>query len=379
MSHHIVVLGVGLVGRAIAIDLKKSGHDVTAVDLNRETLNELSAKFGIRTLCASFAGEDLETLVRDADLVMGAAPGAIGYSVMESVIMSGKNIVDISFCPEDYMNLDPLAREKGVNVVPDMGVAPGLANVILGYHSRRMEVGSYRCLVGGLPFEREWPLQYKSAWSPADCIEEYTRPARFRKNGENVVRPALSDPELIEFEGIGSLEAWNSDGLRSLLDSFPRIPHMVEKTLRYPGTAEYLRVLKELGYFSQQEIEVKGVSITPFDLTASLLFPKMKLGKGEGEFTVMRMEIEGVENHRNTRYTYDLYDEYDPATGTSSMARTTGYTATGAAELLLKGMIPGPGVTPPERAATDEAGFQFLMEHLRERGITFRTKTEFPE
>ena len=154
---------------------------------------------------------------------------------------------------------------------------------------------------------------------------------------------------------------------------------MVEKTLRYPGTAEYLRVLKELGYFSQQEIEVKGVSITPFDLTASLLFPKMKLGKGEGEFTVMRVEIEGVENHRNTRYTYDLYDEYDPATGTSSMARTTGYTATGAAELLLKGMIPGPGVTPPERAATNEAGFQFLMEHLRERGITFRTKTEFPE
>ena len=123
MNHQIVVLGVGLVGRTIAIDLKNSGQEVTAVDLNRGTLDELSQKHGIRTLCESFTGNDLQALVRDADLVVGAAPGAIGYSVMESVIMAGKNMVDISFCPENFMELDPLAREKGVIVVPDMGVA----------------------------------------------------------------------------------------------------------------------------------------------------------------------------------------------------------------------------------------------------------------
>jgi lysine 6-dehydrogenase len=376
MKHRIVVLGVGLVGRAIAIDLKQSGHEVAAVDVNQEALDELSDRHGILPVCADFTGDRLAELVRDADLVMGAAPGASGYRVMEAVIRAGKNMVDISFCPEDFMVLDPLARKTGVIVVPDMGVAPGICNTILGYHSRRMKVASYRCLVGGLPFEKEWPLKYKSSWSPADCIEEYTRPARLREHGKEVVRPALSDTELVEFGGIGTLEAWNSDGLRSLLASFPHIPDMVEKTLRYPGTAEYLRVLRELGYFSRDEIEVKGMRIRPLDLTTSLLFPRLKLGKGEGEFTVMRVEIEGEEGGRQRRYLYELYDETHRESGTLSMARTTGYSATGVAGLILDGLLTGKGVMPPEAAATAEAGFQYLMDHLKRRGVHFRIAIE---
>ena len=376
MKHQIVVLGAGLVGKAIAIDLKVSGHEVIAVDLNQATLDELSAGHGITGICADFTGGHLAELVRDADLVLGAAPGSSGYRIMETVIRAGKNMVDISFCPEDFMELDPLAREKGVTLVADMGVAPGMCNAILGYHDRRMKVSSYRCLVGGLPFEREWPLEYKSSWSPMDCIEEYTRPARLREKGKNVTRPALSDLETVEFEGIGPLEAWNSDGLRSLLDSFPHIPRMVEKTLRYPGTVEYLRVLRELGYFSQQPVDVKGVPIRPVDLTASLLFPRFKLEKGEGEFTVMRVEIEGEEDGRIIRVTYDLYDEYQRESDTLSMARTTGYTATGAAGLILDGLLTRKGVIPPEGAAIEEAGFQYLINHLKERGVNYRVETD---
>ena len=379
MKHRIIVLGAGLVGKAIAVDLKKSGHEVTAVDLNEEVLDELSNQYGISGIHSDFTGDHLTGLVKDFDLVVGASPGASGYGIMERVIRAGKNMVDISFCPEDFMQLDELAREHDVTVVADMGVAPGMCNAILGYHNERMTVSSYRCLVGGLPFERKWPLEYKSSWSPMDCIEEYIRPARLRENGENVIKPALSDLETIEFEGIGPLEAWNSDGLRSLLDSFPRIPRMVEKTLRYPGTVEYLRVLRELGYFSQEEVDVQGVPVRPVDLTASLLFPRFKLKKGEGEFTVMRVEIEGKQDGRNTRVTYDLYDEYHQKSDTLSMARTTGYTATGAAGLILDGLLTRKGVIPPEGAATEEAGFQYLINHLKQREVNYRVETHWPD
>jgi lysine 6-dehydrogenase len=372
MQKRIVVLGAGLVGKAIAVDLTKSGHGVTAVDLDEVVLGEMEKKYGISTIRADFTGDHLKELVRKFDLVVGAAPGAIGYGIMERVIDAGRNMVDISFCPEDFMELDRPAREQGVTVVPDMGIAPGMSNAILGYHDARMEVESYRCLVGGLPFIREWPLEYKSSWSPADCIEEYTRPARFRVKGKEVVKPALSDLESVDFEEVGTLEAWNSDGLRSLLRSFPHIPNMVEKTLRYPGTVEYLKVLRELGYFSGEEVEVKGHMIRPVDLTAALLFPRFKLGQGEGEYTLMRVMIEGKEKGKRKRYGYDLYDEYDRETDTLSMARTTGYTCTGVAGLILSGMLTEKGVIPPERTAVTEKNFRFLMQHLADRGVNYR-------
>ncbi|MCK4747396.1 MAG: saccharopine dehydrogenase NADP-binding domain-containing protein [Bacteroidales bacterium] len=374
MKQKIVVLGAGLVGKAIAIDLVKSGHEVTSMDLNGMVLNELKHDYGISTICTDFTGDHLKELVKEFDLVVGAAPGAYGYGIMERVIKAGKNMVDISFCPEDFMELDTLAREQGVTVVADMGVAPGMCNAILGYHNERMKVTSYRCLVGGLPFERPWPLEYKSSWSPMDCIEEYTRPARFRENGKNVIKPALSDLEPVDFEGIGTLEAWNSDGLRSLLDSFPDIPMMVEKTLRYPGTVEYLKVLRELGYFSTDEVNVRGHKVRPVDLTASLLFPLFKLEKGEREFTVMRVILEGEENGEEKTYVYDLYDEYDPETDTSSMARTTGYTCTGAVGLILNGLLTEKGLIPPEKSALKENSFQYLLEHLKNRHVIYHIK-----
>jgi lysine 6-dehydrogenase len=372
---HILVLGAGLVGKAMAIDLKNSGFRVTSADLDQQVLRVLSEQYGIATRQIDMGTEQLEQEVREADLVVGALPGSIGYRVMERVIRAGKNMVDISFCPEDFMALDSLAREYGVVVVPDMGVAPGMCNALLGYHHARMNVHSYRCLVGGLPFERNWPLEYKSSWSPMDCIEEYTRPARFRVEGQEVTRPALSDLEPVTMEPAGTLEAWNSDGLRSLLSSFPGIPNMVEKTLRYPGTVEYLKVLRELGFFSADPVEVDGRQIRPIDLTAGLLFPQFQLAPGEGEFTVMRVTIEGEEEGAETVYQYDLYDTYDPDSDTTSMARTTGYTCTGAARMILQGMVDGPGVIPPERVAEKEENFRFLLRHLSEKGIHYQVST----
>ena len=163
--------------------------------------------------------------------------------------------------------------------VMDCGVAPGMGNIILGHHDAQMQITNYECLVGGLPELREWPYQYKAVFSPIDVIEEYIRPARYVQNSELITKEALSDTELIEFEGVGTLESWNSDGLRSLIDTMPHIPNMIEKTLRYPGCVEHLKVLRASGFFSYDEIEVNGQTVRPIDLTAKLLFPKWKLKK----------------------------------------------------------------------------------------------------
>lgn len=373
MPKKIIVLGAGLVGNAIVVDLQRAGNDVFSADVDPDALKKLEAEAGITTVEADFMDPGmLRDLVHDKDLVIGAAPGALGYQLMEQVIRLGKNMVDISFCPEDYLQLDDLAKEHGVTVVADMGVAPGMCNAILGFHDQKMEVKSYKCIVGGLPDKRTWPLEYKSSWSPIDCIEEYTRPARLVRNGKVITLPALSDAELVDFAEVGTLEEWNSDGLRSLLQTMPHIPDMVEKTLRYPGTINYIKALRELGYFSYEPIEVNSKLIRPIDLTAKILFPLWKLDNGEGEFTIMRVTIDGTESGQPVTYRYDLYDRYDAQTDTLSMSRTTGYTCAGTAHLLLGDRIGQTGVLAPEMIGRNEENFKFLLGYLAERGVVFR-------
>ncbi|HZB14785.1 MAG TPA: saccharopine dehydrogenase C-terminal domain-containing protein [Chryseolinea sp.] len=366
----VIVLGAGLVGKEMATDLAKN-FDVTAVDLNEEALSRMG-KSGIKTQQADFTNEELlRAMVSNADLVVGAVPGFLGFQTVRTVISAGKSMVDISFFPEDPFLLDDLSKQKNVSVITDCGVAPGMGNIILGYHNQRMKVHEYECLVGGLPVVREWPYEYKAVFSPIDVIEEYTRPARYVQNGALITKEALSDPELIHFDGVGTLESWNSDGLRSLIKTMPDIPNMIEKTLRYPGCIEYLRVLRESGFFSYEEIDVRGMKVRPIDVTAKLLFPKWKLKPGEEEFTVMRIRLKGEEKGKEKTYQYDLLDKTNKLTGTLSMARTTGYTCTAAVNLVLDGKFARKGISPPEFLGEDESNFHFIMNYLKERGVVY--------
>ena len=362
--NNIIVLGAGMVGSAIAIDLAKN-HRVTLTDLSQEALQKAKNKYSdldIKQLDVTEKNE-LQSIIKPFDLVVNAVPGFLGFETLRSIIETGKNVVDIAFFPENSLDLDELAKKHNVTAIVDCGVAPGMDNVILGYYNEKMKLTDFECLVGGLPKVKKWPFAYKAPFSPVDVIEEYTRPARYVEHGEVVVREALSDCEYVEFENVGTLESFNSDGLRSIIYTMPHIPNMKEKTLRYPGHVEYVKVLRESGFFSEEKINVDGVKVSPLAFTSKVLFDEWKLGPTEPEMTVMRVTLKGEnEEGKREEIVYDLHDEYDDATQTSSMARTTGYTATAAVNLVLEGHFSEKGIFPPELIGKHENCFNFMLE-----------------
>lgn len=376
---NVVVLGAGLVGRPMALDLAQDDDTaVTVVDSRAEVLGTLaSGAGGITTVQADLSlPETVKALVSDFDLVLSAVPGHLGFGTLEAVIAAGRNVVDIAFSPEDPFELDDLAKDNGVIAVVDCGVAPGMSNVLIANAARRLDrVDNALIYVGGLPEVREWPYEYKAPFSPIDVVEEYTRPSRFVENGQLVVRPALSDPERIDFPGIGTLEAFNTDGLRTLARTIDA-PNLKEKTLRYPGHIEKMLVLRETGFFDTTPIEIDGKQVRPIDLTTKLLFPKWKLEPGDVDLTIMKVIVEGEAAGRPVRYTYDLFDRYDAASGIHSMARTTGYTATVMVRLLAAGLYATPGITPPEFVGRDEPCVRFLLDGLRARGVVYAETVE---
>jgi saccharopine dehydrogenase-like NADP-dependent oxidoreductase len=365
-----VVLGGGRVGSAIVRDLAaEDDFDVLVVDLDPVTVERMT-EFGADGVVADLSkAETVSKAVKDADLVVGAVPGFMGYRTVERVLQEGRPIVDISFFPEDAFGLEKLAKDAGVPCLFDCGVAPGLTNMVLGRMEEHLdETHSFQALVGGLPVERTWPWEYKAPFSPGDVIAEYVRPARMRRDGVEVTRPALSDVELVTFPGLGSLEAFHTDGLRSLLTT-SKTPNMVEKTMRYPGHAVRMRILREAGFFSTDEIQAASGLVVPRDVTEALLFNAWKFDDGEPDLTVLRITVEGTKDGKRLRHTYNLLDYYNPDTETMSMARTTGYTCTAMANIVARGLWTEPGLAAPEMVGRNADCFDAVISHLEARGV----------
>jgi len=370
----IAVLGAGMVGRTMALDLAKK-YAVTSFDISGHSLEILVQKDpSIKTIRADLGDFDqYPALLSHFDFVICAVPGFMGYRALESVIKAGKNVVDISFFPENALELDDLAKQYHVTAIVDCGVAPGMSNLILGHYNAKMKITDFECLVGGLPKKRLKPFEYKAPFSPADVLEEYTRPARYIENSTVVTKPAMSDAELVDFDEVGTLESFNTDGLRSLLYTMAHIPNMKEKTLRYPGHIALMRSMMDAGFFKAEPVNFKGEQISPLEFSSALLFDQWKLGPTEEEFTIMRISLsDGSKTIR-----YELFDEYDAETETSSMSRTTGYTCTAALHLLMEKRFTHKGVFPPERIGPDEGCFAYMMNYLQERKVIYR-KTAFP-
>ncbi|CAN5879203.1 saccharopine dehydrogenase family protein [soil metagenome] len=369
---NIAILGAGMVGTAIATDLSKN-FNVTSFDISEKNLDNLKENISIKCQQADLSlYADYKTMLASFDMVVSAVPGFMGYKTLEAIIRAGKNVVDISFFPENALDLDALAKQNNVTAIVDCGVAPGMSNLILGYYDTQMKIESFDCMVGGLPKKRVKPFEYKAPFSPVDVIEEYTRPARYVENGHIVTKPAMSDTELIDFENVGTLESFNTDGLRSILFTMSHIPDMKEKTLRYPGHIDLMKALLKAGFFGHDEISLSGKKIKPIDFTSALLFDKWKLQPGEEEFTLMKIVIKGTKDGKALQVEYLLYDEYDAATNISSMSRTTGYTCTAAVNMLVNKLFTETGVFPPEMIGKDKACFDFILNYLLERNVTYK-------
>jgi lysine 6-dehydrogenase len=373
-----LVLGGGMVGSAMAADLAADpAFEVTVADVRADVLERLAAQLGVATVRADLSDPaSVSRLAGEHDVVLGALASRLGLTALRAVIEAGKPYADISFMEEDATQLSSLARERGVTAVIDCGVAPGMSNMTAGYAASRLE----RCerieiYVGGLPVVRRWPFQYKAPFAPADVLEEYTRPARVVEHGSEVVKEALSEVELLDFPGVGTLEAFNTDGLRSLVHTLD-VPHMLEKTMRYPGHAELMRVLRHAGFFSTEAIEVGGQQVIPLEVSSALLFPKWAFDEREADVTIMRVTAIGYEKGQRTRLVWDLFDRYDPDTDTRSMSRTTGFPCTIMARLLVDKRFERPGVHPPEIVGQEPGLLEHFLEQLRARGVHYDMRVE---
>lgn len=381
----VIVLGAGMVGSVMAADLAAdSSLEVTIADVREENLAKAAARAPgkIKTVQADLSDSAaVGKLVAPFDMVCGALASRLGFQTLRAVIEAGKNYCDISFFAEDAMELDALAKSKGVTTVVDCGVAPGMSNMTAGYAAKHFD----RCdkiaiYVGGLPRERRWPFEYKAGFAPSDVIEEYVRPSRIVEHGKIVVREALTEPELLDFDGVGTLEAFNTDGLRSLAYTL-KVPMMVEKTMRYPGHIELMRVLRHIGLFSQEPIEVPGadggkVRVRPLDVISTLMFPQWTYAKGEEDMTIMRITAEGEKSGVREKLTWDLSDVYDKATQATSMSRTTAFPCTIMARKVMSGEFRKPGVNPPEFIGMQAGMLDSVMTELRNRGIRYEFRAE---
>lgn len=377
---NIIVLGAGLVGGPMALDLcNDENFKVTVADFSSEALSHLKSRSGKLILIQKDLSnpEDVTALVSNYDLVVNAVPGFMGFETAKAIIKAGKSCACIAFYEEDPFQLDQLAKDNNVTMVMDCGVYPGMGSVlIMNCVTQLDKVDNILTFVGGLPEIREWPSEYKAVFSPIDVIEEYIRPARYIENGVEIVKPALSDPEYIFFPGLGTLEAFNTDGLRTLANTI-EAPNMKEKTLRYPGHIEKMAVLRELGFFSKEKsMNINGNPVSPLELTAQVLFPNWKLKPGETDITIFRSIIEGTKDGKKIRYTINLYDKYDPKTDVISMARTTGYTATLTIRMIAEGIYSVKGISPPEYLGKYQECVDYLQKGLQERGVNWRVSME---
>ncbi len=369
-KYRAVVLGCGMIGQTIARDLASDVEfDVAVADISPANLHRLADESSIVTHEVNLGDTAaLGKVISSADIVLGALPSVIGIQSLRVIIEAKKPYCDITFMPEDAMSLDELAKKHGVTAVVDCGVSPGLSNLCVGYAYKEMDrVDSAVIYVGGLPKNPRPPFYYTAPFAPSDVIEEYTRPARLVEGGEIVTREALSEPEIIDFPQAGELEAFNTDGLRSLLNTVD-IKDMKEKTLRYPGHIDLMRIFRETGLFSKTPIEVNGGSVQPLEMTSKLMFPMWKRQDDDTEFTVMRVMAEGEKDGKRVRMTMDLYDE-DKLGQTTSMARTTAFPCAIVARMIARKQVAKTGLLPPELLASEAGFYERVVEELNHRGV----------
>ena len=369
---NIAVIGTGMVGRLIAVELSKK-YQVCAIDNDANNLSKL-AKYNNRivTKKIDIRNEPFLDSLEDAEIVINCVPGFMGFETSKK-ILEKKTCVDISFMPEDCNELNTTSEKAKTALYPDAGVAPGLSNIIVGNLITKQKVDEIKIMVGGLPIEKNPPWNYKAPFSPIDVIEEYTRPARIKKNGIIETVKPLTGLINFEFENVGKLEAFLTDGLRTLLTTelTKNTSTLLEYTIRYPGHSKKISDLIEDGKLDDTVKTIDGKLTSQREITSEELFNEWKLAEDDKEFTLLVITATTKEGDEISCIVYDEWRD-----GWSSMSRTTGLTACAITNLIIDKKLTKIGVVTPEDLGTNQTFFDYIINYLKERKITINFANE---
>ena len=343
---NILVLGGGQQGRVIAADLARSLPEarVDVADVREPVLPESGNLRWVEADCSD--GTAVARLVSGYDLAVGALPARFGYATMRAAIDAKRPLVDVSFSAENPLELHADARAAGVAIVPDCGLAPGLSHLAAGHAATQGPLEELVIYVGGVAQDPGRPYGYVVTWSLDDLLEEYLRPARLVRDGKAITLPAFDDLDRVQVPGVGEMESFLSDGLRTIIHTFPGVKHMSERTLRWPGHVEQVRPLVENGTF-----------LTEFRKQCSAQ-PALDL------VVMMTVVKRGARVQRAT-----LVDRYDRDSGLTAMARTTALTTSAVAQWVAGGGGGGPGVKPLELVGPDVRAYTAITGALERHGV----------
>jgi saccharopine dehydrogenase-like NADP-dependent oxidoreductase len=374
----ILVLGCGNIGSVVAEDMGRSlsSAEIVIADANEDRAKEVASRIGMENVSSTRVDalnhDELVKTLRKFDLAVGALPGVIGYRVCKAAVEAGRDIVDVSYMPEDVMALHRDALEAEISVLPDCGMSPGLGSILAGHAASKLDrVESIHMLNGGLPEKPVPPLGYVITWSVHDLIDMYSRKVTIVRKGKAVDVQPTSGLEEINFPGVGRLEAFYTDGLRTMLYTIKGVRDMWEKTLRYPGHVEKIKLLKTLGFFDDKPLHVEDIQISPRQVTAALFERKLKR-RDIPDIVAMLIEVTGSRNGKHVAYSYHVLDRYDALHQVTAMARTTAYTASVTAQLLAKKTIREKGVIPPEKLGMSEEFYKDYVRMMENRNVTIR-------
>jgi lysine 6-dehydrogenase len=375
-SLKIAVFGSGLMGSAIARDLvgSKDVDEVLVCDINRRNLDSLARTESSEKLRVKRhnATRRLETarLLRRFDVGVGALPHGLSEYPIQSSLHAGVSFVDLIFGWRfKRSKTDLAAKKKNMTIIPACGLAPGLTNILAMDGGDAMErVDEVHIKVGGIPELPKPPLNYRIVFSFDAVLEEYVRRAKIVRNGRLIEVEALSGLETITFpRPIGKCECFYTDGLSTLTETMKGVKEMDEKTIRWPGHAAQIRTLIECGLLETQPISVHGQRVVPREFTSKILSERIKLGK-EKDLTLLRVDVSGKADGKQLHRRYQMVDRYDSRRKMTSMARTTAFPCSVAAQMLGLGLIQKKGLVPPE-LAFEGALRQKFMKQLRARGM----------
>ncbi len=375
----VLVLGAGRMGRTITFDLTRSKEveEVILADIDIEKAKNAKISQKVRFEHIDVTDSNIVESMKECDLVISAVTYQHNFVLARAAIDARVNLCDLGGnidIVEKELELNEKAKEAGITIIPDCGLAPGITNILAFHGAKKFdEINEIHLRVGGIPQNPEPPLGYKIFFSVQGLLNEYLGKAKIIRNGKIMEVDPLTEIEEIEIQPFGKLEAFQtSGGTSTLCNTFKgKVKELDYKTIRYPGHCEKFGVMMNLGFADEDPIEVDGEMVKPRDILAALLNAKLA-DKDAKDVVILRVSISGKKDGKKKKIVYNLIDYFDENNNVSAMMRTTAYPASIIAQMLANGRIKKRGALPPELCVPADL---FLAE-LKKRGINITMESE---